>query len=244
MKTRMLLILSFLLLIVGCQTPKTIFNPHFAPEDSIARWEQGKAKVTQEEDGIKVIATFLEGGTESLHFDVEVHNQSENPILVRPENIECELIHKPHLKLGPVLKRASNPEMEIRYLSQKAHWAEVARVRSENTNTIFSILELAGAVTAVVKDEPEIAHDILDCSNVRQQYHDINQIQKSDQIHALNDSRRPWEESCLRSNTLDPDQGTHGIVVFNPIDATQTERIELKVPVGEKIFTFKFKPTF
>ncbi len=243
MKIQNFLLISVLLTLVGCQTPKTIFNPHFDPEDTAVRWEHGKAKVTQEEEGIKVIATFLEGGTESLHFDVEVHNLSEKPVLVRPEAIECELLpHCMQPNQGTILKRASNPEMEIRKLSERAHWKEVDRVRSENANTVFSVLELAGTVAAVANKEPELAHTLVHTSIARQESHEIHQINQSNQIAHLKDSRRPWEESCLRANTLEPDQGTHGIVVFNPIDATQAKRIQLKVPVGEKIFTFKFKP--
>lgn len=238
------------LLTIGCVPPAPIpFNPSFSPEVPATRWEHGKARLSQEKDGITLVATFLEGGPGALLFEVEVQNRSGAPFVLTPEqlNIDLFMASQP----APMLlrtERAVDPERQIELLARSAHALERQRQVDQAVAGNLAIFALAVDVASAVDNSqkpaqerhatapisPVVIHDLAHSEAQADLTHTIR-------LANLKDTREPWEQACLRRTTVDDGQGVRGRVVFH-LDATRCDRLVLRVPAGPVTFEVPYRP--
>lgn len=240
---------AVLFLVLGCAPPKAL-NPAFEPMGGEVLWEHGLGRCVQVQEGVTLRAAFLEAIPDALLFEVALENRSEESLLVSPERLTCEQVLPPDLHNGTLPVPAVDPETQLDRLRREAALIEHHRRQEQRVNTTLALVGLATAVVdtadRVVAKAPTRRHDSslteagLSLAASAGVSEAGSSAQAAERLTGNDAARRQWEQACLRRTTLLPGERYRGQVVFH-LQAHRAIAVNLKVPVGRRVFTVPFR---
>jgi hypothetical protein len=213
----------------GCATPAPLVR--LTPKSADVVWIGGRASVQETNNNIRVGTAFEHQDGPMLALRVEIENDTTARMEVGPEDFTfTDCLGEAVTSCLPTLA-AFDPEKVLANL-------DVARARdvadASNAQALLGTLVILSAVgdlgsrhssgirTAVAVDNLQgnaVAHDSAQAS--------------------FGVQRQMWSDQALRRNTLDPGQGTSGLV-FLPIDL-RAGYVWFNVRLPGAVFQFPFK---
>ena len=238
MKNLSLGILFFTLLLVGC-APKPIVRVN--PSTNGGVWLWGQHFVFDTTSNIHVYIAFdREFGNNELAFSVEYVNESNEPFLVDPAQIEVVASPFNSAKYQTETYHAVDPEQQLLETDMA-----ISRSQAQSKNAaIVSAIVLGAGVAQTVSDvnkntsyEQQVLHQNMAVAGA-----DLAQaasIAADFKVMNLANNRQVWETQTLRKTTLPPNMSIQGRVLI-PKDLKMLN-YQIIIPLLEKKATFMFE---
>lgn len=214
-------------LVSGCFAPQAVLRLEPLPDESV-RWYQGQANAEKVEGGIKARAGFYNYDRDHLFFDIEIINNTDTDVEVRPELFTME--HG-----GRVLARALDPDRQL--LSSEL---EMSRKEANAKNLAVAIGVATVATTVAVVATGNGGGEVSDAGlrlsnqlNTAATAADLalTGFYLADAVATVGAAPPPapehlppadhpafWADYTLRRTTLAPGEQVRGLVVFPRID--------------------------
>ena len=216
--------------LVGCATPAPIVRLN--PDSANVFWVSGRPSVAMDNAGVRVAAAFEHQDGGNLSLRVEVLNQTPTRLEIGPQDITFAVCKSQLTTSCLPSQHVIDPEQMLNSLdvAQSRNTAEAANTAAlDGTLTILAAVgdvssHHGGGDTAVAVDNMQANAASYDSAQA-----------------GITFQQRLWANKALRRNTLDPGQGTSGLV-FVPI-YMQAGFVWLQVTVAGHVFPFHFAQT-
>ncbi len=222
-------------LLFGCATPQPIYR--LKPRGEDVTWVGGRAALQREIDGIRVAAAFDQQDGDRLGLRVEIHNGTEQPIEVGPQEIWFSACGTTAVETCTSSLKVVDPERVLAELDDKQ-----ARDTASATNRQVGLgaLVLLSAVVDIAtigSGKADRNTGLLTASSAVLAEGDA--AARNSELASIESQRQLWANQTLRRNTLLPGQGTSG-EVFIPI-YPDANYVWLQLRIGGKRFSFHFE---
>lgn len=232
----------------GCFSPRAVVRVEPDETEAIF-WSHGQAIAEQKQEDIWCRAAFSHANQEYLVFDLEVINESEQDVLVTPEQLF--LATPTNFQLPALDPERILLAMEVDASRQEAN--------AKNAAVATGVVLVGAAVAAALSDNDNDG----DNDTSSEEYYDdevdaglvvdaaipalylatgfANEPPLSAPVDALPGTADPlfWSDFTLRRTTLRPNERIRGLVAFPRYD--DTESFFLHVPIAEQNFRFYFR---
>lgn len=226
-----LLIFTSSFLLTNCFVlPESILK--LKPDIEKTEWYKGKEIATIDNDSITIHISYDRNINQDYVFDVDVINNTQNPILIEPERFSY-IMKKGSIKLGEVLKpiNAKDPELVILDL-QKSYSLHQSNVETQSMfYSLGYFLQFVGQTKALLTNDQELSNQLEHQTYRLEQEQLINDVQNRRISETLFASSNFWEIIALRKTTLHPNDNISGKVFF-PVNEF-AKAVEFTFPVDK-----------
>jgi len=216
--------------LVGCATPAPIVRLN--PDSANVFWVSGRPSVALDNAGVRVASAFEHQDGNNLALRVEILNQTPARLDIGPQDITYSVCRSQ-------LTVSCTPSQHIIDPEQMLNDLDVAQSRT--TAEAANTAALDGTLTILAAVGDVSAHHGGDNTAVAVQNAQADAASYDSTQASIGFQQRLWSNKALRRNTLEPGQGTSGLV-FIPINM-QAGFVWLQVTIAGHVFPFHFAQT-
>ncbi|HEX9652460.1 MAG TPA: hypothetical protein VGA99_02015 [bacterium] len=224
-------VLSSIFLTSCYVSPPPVYQLSPVPDSGI--WWSGKQYAADSTNGISTFVAYQRSDRHHLIFEVEFTNQSEEQVLVSPEDFYYLPLQSAEDTVSQREVHALNPETELLEIDKSLSREHASYATHTAIDLTVSLLDLVLAI--VSPDDAASYEERLAWEVNRADYQQLHQARVSE----LKGLREEWEFETLRKTTMNPGEQIRGRVYF-PI-TKQAQFIELVLPIGRHPITLIFK---
>ncbi len=213
---KIILFPSFAGIIFSCSTTGVM---RLRPVEQESIWESGKQIVKQEKEGIKVVASYDGRFEKYVVFDVEVFNNTNEPLMVSPKSFT--FIPLDENKQNLVSKdgiynysyQGIEPQQQINYIEHEIanQEAKIKRARVVNTVLFFggiaSLIAGSSGRSESAWRAAQLGETVVQVAQVKRVIDHGNYYSRMDK---LNKEGRVWSQENFRTSTILPGQSLRG----------------------------------
>jgi hypothetical protein len=234
------------ILFSSCASQRTFTKLHPVNQDVI--WVDGKEVVKDEKDGLKVVASHDGFWNEFMVFDVEVFNQSEQPIIVSPRNFTYTPLNENRDSLRSIDSRytleyqAIEPHERIEVIQEEMRQANVKVRRARIFNTalfiggFIAILATGGSHSEGAWQAVSLGETAIQVAQVKRIIDHENYYSKMDK---LNGEQNVLAYEQFNTVTLQPQTSIRGAVFLEKNLRAKYVVLKYKTPTDNIHFTFE-----
>ena len=229
------LLLFCSILFQSCYSPSPISK--LKPLHQNTYWSFGNEVVQKSSNKIYLKKTFLKSDQNEYVFEIDIHNQSGDTILIDPSMFKYIPLDKDTFDIETYVFALSSEEEILRIDKKMAiNEAEISKKQS---------LSLLRSTTNLIVDSKNIAtgDELTEKSVKRREFEEqqeyTNQQSYLNKHSNLNRQREFWEISTLRKTSLPNGYHLKGLLLF-PRNY-QASYIKFYYPIDNKIITFDFQ---
>lgn len=213
---KIILFLSFASMILSCSTMSVM---RLRPIDQESVWDGGKQIVKQEKEGVKVVASYDGRFEKYMVFDVEVFNNTNQPLTLSPKDFTFIPLDENKQNLvsedGKYIYsyQGIEPQQQINYVQHEMANQETKIKRARVVNTILFV----GGIVALIAGSSgrsesawrtaQLGETVVQVAQVKRIIDHGNYYSKMDK---LNREGRVWSQENFRTSTLLPGQSLRG----------------------------------
>lgn len=213
---KIILFLSFASMILSCSTMSVM---RLRPVEQESIWDGGKQIVKQEKEGLKVVASYDGRFEKYMVFDVEVFNNTNQPLTLSPKDFTFIPLDENKQNLvsedGKYIYsyQGIEPQQQINYVQHEMANQETKIKRARVVNTILFV----GGIVALIAGSSgrsesawraaQLGETIVQVAQVKRIIDHGNYYSKMDK---LNREGRVWSQENFRTSTLLPGQSLRG----------------------------------
>jgi len=216
--------------LVGCATPAPIVRLN--PDSANIFWVSGRPSVAMDNAGVRVASAFEHQDGNNLALRVEILNQTPSRLEIGPQDITYAVCRSQ-------LTTSCSPSQHVIDPEQVLDLLDVAQSRNTAQAANTAVLDGTLTLLAAVGDAGShhgAGNTAAALENMQSDVASYNSAQAG-----ITFQQRLWSNKALRRNTLEPGQGTSGLV-FVPINL-QAGFVWLQVTVPSHVFPFRFAQT-
>ena len=228
----------FGLLLTSCVSPYNISK--LTPAEENTNWAWGREFVHKTMDSVVVKIAYETNDRNNAIFNVEVENNSSQPVLVAPEKF-WSVMQGANLPKDIVqMQKAVDPESYYLDLAKQRSRQEAEEMNTAINHVTLSLVETASAAASIAsKETPEEREERQLNQEESAQNREIELYRLENKRISLNDRKRFLDQTLLRKSTLPPHSVIYGEVYFQRHD--QATSYEINIPINEKLLNFRFK---
>jgi hypothetical protein len=220
---------------LGCATPGPLVR--LAPAGGEVTWVSGRAVLSKEQSGVRVAAAFEQQNGDLLALRVEVDNQSEAKLEIRPDDVSFVACKQQALSSCTVARRVVDPEATLAALDAQASREAADAVNDRALYTPLLILSVVGDVATMASGKADSTTGLQSVALANQMDHEA--ANHANALASFGSHRQMWSNAALRRHTLHPGS-TQGGLVFIPFDLS-ARYVWLQMRVGGVVFPFRFE---
>ena len=210
----------------------------------------GKEIVKQENDGIKVVASYDGRFEQYAVFDVEVFNNTDYPLVVSPKNFSFFPLDENRQNLRSVDGQyilgyeGIEPNEKVNYVqSEMARQnAKIKRARVVNTvlivGGIFALIASSGRHSEGAWRTVQVAETVVQVAQVKRVIDHTNYYSRMD---ALNREGQVWSQENFRTTTLAPHTSMRGGVFLETNSRAKFVALKYLYSSEKQPFSFLFE---
>lgn len=208
--------LSFASIIFSCSTTSVM---RLRPVEQESIWESGKQIVKQEKEGIKVVASYDGRFEKYVVFDVEVFNNTNQPLMVSPKDFTFIPLDENKQNIVSEDGRyiysyqGIEPQQQINYIEHEMANQEAKIKRARVVNTALFV----GGIAALIAGSSgrsesawrtaQLGETVVQVAQVKRVIDYGNYYSKMDK---LNREGTVWSQENFRTSTILPGQSLRG----------------------------------
>lgn len=216
-----------LLSLSGCfSVPKSVVilkNPSPATN---SLWLNGKELVKLTNDDVELIVNYDSSRQGILIFDVAIQNNTNDMILISPENFYCEYTNRLNENFK---KYALNPETLLRNYDTQIERAYAQRKTEDKNNSLFLLFEIAETFQSKTEDERK---DFYKKTEERDEQYTKSTDKINSALSSLTYERQKTATEALRKTSLLPGQKLSGKLYFNAYISKGVKNISVSFPIN------------
>lgn len=232
---RTLLFAGLVSILYSCVGPSPITR--LDPETKNFTWNYGQKYIDKTQNHITLSLAFDKNMGETLIFDVEVTNNSNDSLLVSPETFSYKALNQYGTMLGKYAY-AINPEKMLLKVDK-----DLAREEAHQTNQaivdLVSTTTEAAATISSLDDSPQKKQQLYHDINYNRNRRAMSEYNTEQRIRSLNAERDFWENNVLQTTELAPGYYIKGKVYFKRNINAAT--YEFKFPIGNEVFILNYE---
>ncbi len=242
------LYMFFLGSMFSCSTTSVM---RLRPVEQESVFDGGKQIVKQEKDGIKIVASYDGFFEKYMVFDVEVFNNTNQPMTISPKDFTFIPLDENKQNLvsadGKYLYsyQGIEPQQQINYVQQEIanQEAKIKRARIVNTflfvGGIVAVIASSGRHSESAWRTAQVAETVVQVAQVKRIIDHTNYYSKMDQ---LNREGQVWSQDNFRTSTLQPGQSMRGGVFLeaNP----RAKFVQISYKTDNEPINFLFEQWF
>lgn len=234
-KNLSILLLSFFF--SACCAAPSIFR--LVSEETDLDYLMGAEIITKENHSVVVSLNFKEQIENEFYFYVYIKNNSLKPIIFSPENIFVEIFDEDMKYISAYWDTlyACDPEMKILKLKSDLQNRTNQHEFVTGLNSVFSLINIAADIATGPSETKlhRIADDI-ETWTINQVNENINY---SDDMNRLENTKEFWKNEVLRKTTLYTDDKIGGLFLIPVVP--KTKFVKLHIILGGRDFSFLYK---
>ena len=230
-----ILLLSFIL--SACCAAPSIYK--LASEEPNADYLMGNEIITKENRSVVASLNFEEQIDKEFYFYLYIKNNSLSPIIFTPEKIFVEIFDEDmeYLSAHWDTLYACDPEMKIHTLNSDLQSRKNQHEFVTGLNTVFGLLSIATDIASGPSDTKldRVADDIMVWSETQTN----ENINYSDDMNRLENSKQFWKDDVLRKTTLYTEDKISGVFLIPVVK--KAKFLKLHIILGGRDFSFLYK---
>lgn len=245
------IIIIFSSLLFSCATTRSEMRMRPVEQESII--DGGKEIVKQENDGVKVVASYDGRFEQYAVFDVEVFNNTDLPLTVSPKDFTFLPMDKNRQNLRSrdgqniLGYQGIEPTEKINYIQHEMgrQDAKIKRARIVNTvlivGGIFALIASAGRHSEGAWRTAQVAETVVQVAQVKRIIDHTNYYSRMD---ALNRAGQVWSQENFRTTTLAPHTSMRGGVFLETNSRAKFAELKYLYSLEKEPFGFMFEQWF
>ncbi len=230
-----LFVIAFSLPLVGCATPAPIVRLN--PRSADVVWVGGRASVQAEKSGLHVATAFEHQDGRTVGLRLEIENGTDARIEVGPEDVTfTSCVDETVASCAPT-HGIIDPEQMLAALDVAQSRGAAEAANSQALLGTLVLLSAVGDVASVAGGHAHASTGLRTAATADLMGSDAAARNSAQETIGLR--RQLWSDQALRRNTLDPGQGTAGLV-YLPIDL-RAGYVWLHVRLAGALFQFRFE---
>ncbi len=246
MKWVKLLVIIFIPCIMFSCTTTTVMRLRPVNHESI--FDGGKQIVKQEKDGVKIVASYDGRFEKYMVFDVEVFNNTSQPLTISPKNFTFTPLDENRQNLvsadGKYVYsyQGIEPEQQINYVQHEIVKQEAKIKRARVVNTVLFV----GGIIALIAGSSgrsegawrtaQLGETVVQVAQVKRIIDHTNYYSKMDK---LNREGQLWSQENFRTSTLQPGQSMRGGVFLETNSRAKFVQLSYKIDSAPINFLFE-----
>ena len=243
-----LLFFFFLSIMLSCSTTSVM---RLRPVEQEIFSDGGKQIVKQEKNGVKVVASYDGRFEQYMVFDVEVFNNTEQPLTVSPKDFTFIPLDENKQNLvsadGKYLYayQGIEPQQQINYVQHEMANQEAKIKRARVVNTVLFV----GGIVALIAGSSgrsesawrtaQLGETVVQVAQVKRIIDHTNYYSKVDK---LNREGQVWSQENFRTSTLQPGQSMRGGVFLE--SNSRAKFVQLSYKTENDPINFLFEQWF
>jgi hypothetical protein len=243
-----LLIIFFSALLFSCATTNIML---LRPVEQESVFDGGKQIVKQEKDGLKIVASYDGRFEKYMVFDVEVFNNTNQPLTISPKDFTFIPLDENKQNLVSVdgkyiySYQGIEPQQEINYIQHEIANQEAKIKRARVVNTILFV----GGIVALIAGSSgrsesawrtaQLGETVVQVAQVKRIIDHTNYYSKMDK---LNREGKVWSQENFRTSVLQPGQSMRGGVFLE--SNSRAKFVQLSYKTENEPITFMFEQWF
>lgn len=243
-----LLLITITIIISSCSSV-TVMKLRPVDQESIS--EGGKQIVKNEKDGVKIVASYDGKFEKYMVFDVEVFNNSSQPLTVSPKNFNFTPLNENKQILDSQDKELNHdyqgiePEEQINSIQHKMAIQEAKIKRARIVNTVLFV----GGIVALIAGSSgrsegswrtaQLGETAVQVAQVKRVIDYTNYYSKMDK---LDKAGRIWAQENFRTSIIQPGQSMRGGVFFE--SDLKAKFVKLSYKIEPEPINFMFEQWF
>ena len=244
------IIIIFSSLLFSCATT-SVMRMRPIEQESIV--DGGKEIVKQEKDGVKVVASYDGRFQQYAVFDVEVFNNTDQPLTVSPKDFSFLPLDENRQNLRSVdgqymlSYEGIEPTEKINYVQNEMarQNAKIKRARIVNTVLIvggmFALIASSGRRSEGAWRTARVAETVVQVAQVKRIIDHTNYYSRMD---ALNREGQVWSQENFRTTTLAPHTSMRGGVFLETNSRAKLVALKYLYSSDKEPFSFLFEQWF
>lgn len=244
------IIIIFSSLLFSCATT-SVMRMRPVEQESIV--DGGKEIVKQEKDGVKVVASYDGRFEQYAVFDVEVFNNTDQPLTVSPKDFTFSPLDKNRQNLRSLDGQdvynyiGIEPNEKINYVQHEMARQDAKIKRARIVNTVL----IVGGIVALIASSgqhsegawrtAQVAETVVQVAQVKRVIDYTNYYSKMD---ALNRERQVWSQENFRTSTLAPHTSIRGGVFLETNSRAKFGALKYSCSFEKEPFSFLFEQWF
>ncbi len=207
------------------------------PEDSNHQLALNKEVLELEKDGLSLTSTFLQSTEFDLLFQIEIENETDEEIRVRPEQFQ-------YFALNPdgdiVTDRYAFPPDDIVFeLTESIERDRRAAKRASAMGWVFFGLNAIAATVSFASDNPEIGTGQAIDAGINLAAAQVERSAIKKHIVHLETERQFYDNAAIRDTVLAPGDSVEGLVIYPRLD--EAYQLLFEFDLGERLFEITYK---
>jgi hypothetical protein len=247
-QVKLMLFLSFASIIISCSTTSVM---RLRPVEQESFSDGGKQIVKQEKDGVKVVASYDGRFEKYMVFDVEVFNNTNQPLIISPKDFTFMPLDENKQNLVSVdgkyiySYQGIEPQQQINYIQHEManQEAKIKRARVVNTflfvGGIVALIASSGRHSEGAWRTAQVAEMVVQVAQVKRIIDHGNYYSRMDK---LNKEGQVWSQENFRISTLLPGQSIRGGVFLE--SNSRAKFVQLKYKTEKEPINFLFEQWF
>jgi hypothetical protein len=243
-----LLIVLFSTLLFSCATTSVM---RLRPVEQESIFDGGKQIVKQENNGLKVVASYDGCFEKYMVFDVEVFNNTDQPLIISPKDFTFIPLDENKQNIVSVdgkyiyTYQGIEPQHQINYVNKEManQEAKIKRARIVNTflfvGGIVALIASSGRHTESAWRTAQVAETVVQVVQVKRIIDHTNYYSKMDK---LNREGQFWSQENFRTSVLKPGQSMRGGVFLE--SNSRAKFVQLFYKTENEPITFMFEQWF
>ena len=243
-----LLFFFFLGIMLSCSTTSVM---RLRPIEQESFSDGGKQIVKQEKNGVKVVASYDGRFEQYMVFDVEVFNNTEQPLTISPKDFTFIPLDENKQNLvsadGKYLYayQGIEPQQQISYVQHEMANQEAKIKRARVVNTVLFV----GGIVALIAGSSgrsegawrtaQLGETVVQVAQVKRIIDHTNYYSKMDK---LNREGQVWSQENFRTSTLQPGQSMRGGVFLE--SNSRAKFVQLSYKTDNEPINFLFEQWF
>ena len=204
------------LLFLGCSVPRVM--PELTLMEEAQQWNMGKEVVELSQGDIDFNASFIQSTAFDLLFEVEIANNSDEPIFIDPLEFYLKPKEGPYENPGRIY--AYDPESLLFEIEESLEEDKKFKRQTKALGWVFLALDVALTATSIAREEPEALERVIN-TGFNATALAIEQSAINKHIVRLEGERDYYDNAALRPFELEPYESVSGIVIFPRFDPAQ-----------------------
>ncbi len=247
---KFLMLLLFSSMIFSCATTSVM---RIRPIEQESIVDGGKEIVKQEKDGVKVVASYDGRFQQYAVFDVEVFNNTDQPLTVSPKDFSFLPLDEKRQNLRSVDGQYNlgyegiEPTEKINYIQYEMARQETKIKRARVVNTVL----IVGGIVALIASSgrhsegawrtAHVAETVVQVAQVKRVIDHTNYYSRMD---ALNREGQVWSQENFRTTTLAPHTSIRGGVFLETNSRAKFVALKYLYSLEKEPFSFLFEQWF
>lgn len=213
---KLILFLSFASIILSCSTTSVM---RLRPVEQEGIWDGGKQIVKQEKEGVKVVASYDGRFEKYMVFDVEVFNNTNQPLTISPKDFTFIPLDENKQNLvsedGKYIYsyQGIEPQQQLNYIAHEMANQEAKIKRARVVNTVLFV----GGIAALIAGSSgrsesawrtaQLGETVVQVAQIKRIIDHGNYYSKMDK---LNREGKVWSQENFRTSIILPGQSMRG----------------------------------